>query len=85
VSKSLSALARECLVRGIQAVVKAVKLKIADGIVPQNRQLLPPKETDGDDCDARTLPRCLASPRLLKVILRPGCESKGRDRRSGYR
>ena len=54
-TESLSTLLREWLVRGIQAVAQAVKLQIAGGAVPPDRQLPPPKETDGDDRDTRTL------------------------------
>ena len=47
-TESLSALVREWLVRGIKAVVQAVKRQLAGTTVPSERQLLPPKGSDDD-------------------------------------
>jgi hypothetical protein len=47
-TESLSALVREWLVRGIEAVVQAVKQQLAGNAVPSERQLPPPKGVDDD-------------------------------------
>jgi len=52
-TETLSELIQEWLVRGIQAVVQAVKLQIAGGPVPPDRRLPPPNRPEDDDRDSR--------------------------------